>query len=100
MSSINKKTKAEKAEKLVERDGPVCYLCGRFVMFPYNMLHLNAFLIFTCHNVYRRMPRGKKVRICRRATFDHVIPRAKGGTQVLENLKIACQPCNVKKGNS
>ncbi len=32
-------------------------------------------------------------------TFDHVIPRARGGRTNWENIVAACQPCNLKKGS-
>ena len=32
-------------------------------------------------------------------TIDHVIPRAKGGLNTWENVVIACEPCNNRKGN-
>lgn len=32
-------------------------------------------------------------------TKDHVIPRDMGGTSCWENVVVACQPCNAKKGN-
>ncbi len=31
-------------------------------------------------------------------TFDHVIPRSKGGQTTWENVVTACAPCNLKKG--
>lgn len=31
-------------------------------------------------------------------TFDHVIPRSKGGETSWENVVAACAPCNLKKG--
>ena len=31
-------------------------------------------------------------------TFDHVIPRAQGGTTAWENVIAACAPCNLRKG--
>ncbi|MBC7156496.1 MAG: HNH endonuclease [Rhodobacteraceae bacterium] len=31
-------------------------------------------------------------------TFDHVIPRARGGTTCWENVVAACAPCNLRKG--
>lgn len=32
-------------------------------------------------------------------TFDHVMPRSKGGKTNWENIVAACRPCNTKKGN-
>ena len=32
-------------------------------------------------------------------TFDHVIPRSKGGQTTWENVVAACAPCNLKKGD-
>ena len=32
-------------------------------------------------------------------TYDHVIPRSKGGTTCWENILTSCQTCNLKKGN-
>ena len=32
-------------------------------------------------------------------TFDHVIPRSKGGRTTWENVVAACAPCNLKKAN-
>lgn len=32
-------------------------------------------------------------------TFDHVIPRSKGGRTNWENVVTACGPCNLRKGN-
>ncbi len=31
-------------------------------------------------------------------TFDHVVPRARGGTTSWENVVAACSPCNLRKG--
>jgi len=32
-------------------------------------------------------------------TFDHVVPRSRGGTTSWENVVAACAPCNLRKGN-
>lgn len=32
------------------------------------------------------------------ATIDHVVPIARGGTNDLENLVLACSDCNTRKG--
>lgn len=33
------------------------------------------------------------------ATLDHVVPRAKGGAEYdVNNLVVACRPCNARKG--
>ena len=31
-------------------------------------------------------------------TLDHIVPRALGGTWEVENLRIACLPCNQQRG--
>ncbi len=31
------------------------------------------------------------------STIDHVVPRARGGRHVWENVVLACRPCNSKK---
>ena len=32
-------------------------------------------------------------------TFDHLIPRSKGGHTTWENVVTACSPCNLRKGD-
>lgn len=34
------------------------------------------------------------------ATFDHVVPLSKGGTNAQHNLVLACQSCNKAKGDT
>lgn len=33
-------------------------------------------------------------------TFDHVIPRSRGGQTTWENVVAACSPCNLRKGSA
>lgn len=46
---------------------------------------------------------GKKCAYCKRKErkigLDHVIPLARGGSNDLSNLVVACSICNAKKGN-
>ena len=32
-------------------------------------------------------------------TFDHLLPRSRGGHTTWGNVVAACAPCNLKKGN-
>jgi len=34
-----------------------------------------------------------------RLTFDHVIPRSRGGRTIWTNVVTACEPCNLRKGH-
>lgn len=43
---------------------------------------------------YCEMPLDMK-----QTTYDHVIPRSKGGTHTWENVVISCKNCNGAKGN-
>ena len=31
-------------------------------------------------------------------TFDHIVPKSRGGKTVWENVVAACEPCNLRKG--
>ncbi len=58
---------------------------------------------FSRRNVYARD--GGRCQYCRtrvpwrEATYDHVLPRSRGGTTGWTNIVIACRPCNQAKGN-
>lgn len=46
----------------------------------------------TCYMCHRKLPFSE-------VTLEHVIPRSRGGRTVESNLKVACEPCNNRKGN-
>ena len=58
--------------KLLERDGDRCWLCGE----PFS-------------NKSGRKP-----------SLDHVIPKSKGGTTAMDNMRLAHSRCNYKRGDS
>lgn len=33
------------------------------------------------------------------ATFEHIVPRSRGGTNLRANLVVACRACNLARGN-
>ncbi len=47
---------------------------------------------FTCQYCGKRFPSTD-------LTFDHVVPRSRGGQTTWENVVTACAPCNLRKGN-
>lgn len=58
---------------------------------------------FSRDNVYRRD--GYCCQYCgdqfmkEKLTFDHVLPRSRGGRATWKNIVASCQPCNLSKGN-
>ena len=47
---------------------------------------------FTCMYCATRLPASE-------LTFDHVLPRDRGGLTTWENVVCSCVPCNTRKGN-
>lgn len=50
--------------------------------------------------IYKRD--GHKCQYCgstKELTIDHIIPRSRGGEDTWENLVVACNSCNTKKGD-
>ena len=64
---------------LAERDGLKCWLCGRVLVLRYGNANGST------------EPDT--------ATLDHVRPICRGGETHPDNLKLACQKCNVKRAH-
>ena len=68
-------------DTLIERDGGICYLCGKKV------------------DKRRKFKNGEGIGDMRRyPSVDHVVPISRGGTHTWGNVKLACRSCNSKKG--
>lgn len=79
------------SKKLIERDGKaVCHYCGAELMDPAMITE-----------IYETMPPPLSQQAIggrQWGTVDHVVPRAKGGSDELDNLVLACHDCNCRKG--
>jgi hypothetical protein len=62
-------------DRVAERDGWTCWLCGG--------------------EVDPHAPAGSPWR----ATADHLVPRSRGGSSELANLRLAHRRCNVRRGS-
>lgn len=69
-------------ERVFERDGRTCRYCGGMPI-PYEQ-HVG----------------WNRIRTRSGLVADHVIPRSLGGTDDIENLVTACEPCNLRKYNN
>lgn len=69
--SVHRTTRA----KVYRRDDNLCRYCGKRVRDDSRR-----------HFIWRR-------------TIDHVIPRSRGGSNLMANLVTACEPCNTFKGD-
>jgi 5-methylcytosine-specific restriction endonuclease McrA len=54
------------------------------------LLRKNGSLCYWCHETF---PQNQ-------LTLDHLKPRSRGGSNKLENLRLACFPCNNRRSNS
>ena len=66
-----------KAE-IIERDGFKCRICGKFLT--------------TCHDSKRFAKLGHGL-----YHIDHIVPCQQGGRATLENLRLTCPECNLKR---
>jgi 5-methylcytosine-specific restriction endonuclease McrA len=96
-----------KAES-VEMSDRVIHSPSRILMLPavirllrYIRRSYRKSLAFSKKNVFRRD--NYTCQYCGRMgpdlTIDHIVPRSLGGKTAWENVVVACQACNVRKGN-
>lgn len=96
-----------KAELIAALDGKRLHSVSRSMPFP-SIVRLSVYvrvpfkkIVLSRKNILRRD--GHRCQYCGRSdvplTVDHVIPRARGGTDIWENLVSACVRCNNKKGD-
>lgn len=74
LRSIGDKSRRRIRTSLRARDGDDCYLCRGLMVFNN-----------TKSEDY--------------ATIDHILPRSQGGSNDLDNLKLAHRKCNLRRGN-
>jgi hypothetical protein len=82
--------------ELLARDGCRCRWCGRYVVTP-RMVPPGRLVSAGEWEVVWRDEAGRTLR-ARRATADHLVPVADGGTSELANLALACARCNNDRG--
>jgi hypothetical protein len=87
------------------RDQWLCHLCGKPVIFAPAMKYLQMYLrevgfsdLAYWRYAYDR--NGAPLLDELAAVIDHVNPLAAGGAGDLQNLRTACNRCNIRKNNS
>ncbi len=70
-------------QRLYERDGGRCYICGKVC--DWNDYIVRDDETFIANNDY--------------PSIDHIIPVSLGGLHSWDNVRLACRGCNSKKGN-
>lgn len=79
--------------RLFKRDGTVCVKCKLEGTFFRKEKHINDTQYH--FNLYGYNIDGKEVLF----TKDHIIPKSKGGKNILSNYQVMCFNCNHEKGN-
>lgn len=83
-------------KRLAERDGMTCHWCGTWVEDQKTLSR--PYWRESKHGGYTIPGEVWGFVLCHTATVDHIIPKSRGGTNDLDNLVIACYPCNTGRG--
>jgi 5-methylcytosine-specific restriction endonuclease McrA len=78
-----------------KRFGPRCYLCGKEAFYDQPDLALRN----KSKAWKSRWGEVDKYDETRKAIVEHVVPRSKGGSHTWDNVRIACNGCNLVKGD-
>ena len=87
----------EEKKRIHRRDGYNCRFCGMPVIRPEVRTRI-ALTYPTTARWGRKELEQHFAFQCMWAQYDHVVPHAKGGTNDLENLVLACAACNFGRG--
>lgn len=82
-------------KRLAERDGMTCHWCGTWVE---DQGTLNRQHWYKTEHGYSMSSEANAHILRHTATVDHITPKSRGGTNDLNNLVIACHPCNTGRG--
>lgn len=72
--ALTGRRRRKKLKRVLERDGRVCWLCG--------------------NRIDKKAPAGSPGAL----SVDHVVPLNRGGSNAVENLRVAHRSCNTRRG--
>jgi 5-methylcytosine-specific restriction endonuclease McrA len=72
----HRKWRWQRVTKIMARDGSSCSICGKPLARGYRDPNHESYI-----------------------TFDHIVPRSRGGASDLGNLRLAHRSCNTLRGN-
>jgi 5-methylcytosine-specific restriction endonuclease McrA len=81
---------------------PSVVVLVKYIVFRHNVKFSRANIYardeYTCQFCLQKAGEGGRLSISD-LTFDHVVPRSRGGQTSWENIVTACQSCNTRKAN-